>query len=184
MKFFFIFLECVWFMLPAIIANMMPDLFKKNLKFLAKPVDFNRSYKGKRILGDNKTLRGFFVGTVFAIIIAFFQTKLYFYNDFFKSISLIDYSNVNFILIGFFFGFGALLGDSVKSFFKRKKNIEPGEKWFPYDEIDWILGSLLLTSFIYVLDIEHFLMVIIFFPLLHVVINHIGFYLKLRDKKW
>ncbi|MFH0868292.1 MAG: CDP-archaeol synthase [Candidatus Woesearchaeota archaeon] len=184
MNLFKIFLECVWLMLPAIISNIVPGLFRNTLKFLAKPADFNKSWKGKRILGDHKTIRGFVVGVIFAIIIAFVQTRLYFSNIFFKSISLVDYGNINFIAVGFLLGFGALLGDSVKSFFKRRRNVDPGERWIPYDEIDWILGSLILFSVIYVPDAPHFLIMIILFPIFHIIINHIGFYLKIRDKKW
>ncbi len=54
------FISCLYFFLPAYFANMTPPLVK-NLQifdFLAKPVDFGKSIKGKRIFGDHKTWRG------------------------------------------------------------------------------------------------------------------------------
>ncbi len=178
-----IILEILWLMLPAYSANMFAGLFRNTLKFLGKPVDMGKTWKGKRILGEHKTYRGFVVGVFFAIIFAFLQNRLYAIN-FFNSISLIDYSKVSFVALGFFLGFGALLGDSVESFFKRRIGKKEGEKWFPFDQLDWVIGSLALLSFIYVPDVLYLIAIVVIFPLLHVIINHIAFYLKIRDKKW
>ena len=72
-------------MLPAYFSNMAPVIIKDlNLfNFLAKPVDFGIKIKGKPVLGQHKTFRGFIFGVVFALIIAYIQNILYRY-DFFS----------------------------------------------------------------------------------------------------
>jgi len=42
-------------------------------------------------------------------------------------------------------GAGALVGDLIKSFFKRKLKIDEGNAWFPFDQIDWIIGAYVFS---------------------------------------
>ncbi len=39
-----------------------------------------------------------------------------------------------------------MTGDAVKSFFKRRAGVPPGGRWIPADEIDFIIGAMLLGS--------------------------------------
>lgn len=159
---------------------MMPVLVKK-IKFLDYPVDFNIKFNKKPILGKNKTFRGFFFGCLGAIIFTFLQSLLY---PYFVNYSLINYSSYNFILIGFLLGFGALFGDSIKSFFKRRLNIHPGKSWIVFDQIDWILGSLLFTSFFIGFNYFMWMISIVLFGILHIIINYIGYILKIKKNKF
>ena len=43
----------------------------------------------------------------------------------------------------------ALGGDLIKSLFKRQVDIQPGQPWFPFDQCDWLIGVLWLTSQVY-----------------------------------
>jgi CDP-2,3-bis-(O-geranylgeranyl)-sn-glycerol synthase len=40
---------------------------------------------------------------------------------------------------------GALFGDIVESFFKRRIGKERGESWYPFDQLDFVLGALILA---------------------------------------
>ncbi len=60
---------------------------------------------------------------------------------------------VNILLLGFLFAVGALGFDAIKSFFKRQIGVKPGGVWFPFDQIDYIVGGLLLSAL--VVDIPH-----------------------------
>ena len=51
---------------------------------------------------------------------------------------------------GAWLGLCALLGDLLKSFFKRRLTIAPGRPWIPFDEIDWVAGALFGISFLFV----------------------------------
>ena len=155
---------------------MSPAFFNK-INFLNHPVDFNKKIFGKRVLGKNKTFRGIFFGVIIAIIIAYLQYLLNL-----KNVNLISYDN--FILIGFLLGFGAMFGDLVKSFFKRRADIAPGKPFIPFDQIDHVVGALLLLSLNYNITLNIFILaLIITFPL-HIIVNHIAYKLRLRNTYW
>jgi CDP-2,3-bis-(O-geranylgeranyl)-sn-glycerol synthase len=179
-------LESIYLVVPAYFANMAPVIANKLkiLKHTDTPIDSNIALKdGKPIFGRNKTYRGFIVGIIMGIIAAYIQ--LFLYNiEFFKSISIIDYSNP--ILIGFLMGFGAIFGDLIKSFFKRRLKIGSGEKFIPFDQIDFIFGAYILIVPFYYREISLYLFLssVIASFFLHIVVNHISFYLGIRKEKW
>jgi len=174
-------LKSIYLMLPAYFANMAPVIVRKYTKFLDYPVDFNKKLKGVRIFGENKTWRGIFFGVIFGIIMAFIQFLLQ-KNAFFASISFLDYGN--WLVIGILMGLGALVGDLVKSFFKRRLKIKPGKSFVPFDQTDFVIGSLIFISIIKVPTIDLIITSLIISFILHICINHVAFYLKIRKEKW
>jgi len=176
----FLILQCVYFILPAYFSNMAPVLVKK-IDFLKIPIDFGHKLNGKPLFGKSKTFRGLIFGIIFAIVITFIQFLLYEFGIG-KTISLVDYSN--WLILGFLMGLGALLGDLIESFFKRRLNLEPGKPFIPFDQVDFILGALLLTYPIASLSISKIIIIISISFVLHIVVNHSAFYLKIRNEKW
>ena len=176
-------IKCIYLILPGMFANMAPSVMKKSFKFLAVPIDFNKKLKGKPILGKNKTYRGLIFGIIFSIIITFVQTQLYRY-EFFTNLSFIDYSQYNFVLLGFLIGFGVLFGDAAESFVKRRFNIKPGEPFFPWDQLDGVIGGLLFVSIVYVPPLTVIITIIVLAFVFHIIFKHIGYYLKIDNKKW
>ena len=173
-------LKCFYLMLPAYFANMAPVIVKK-INLFAAPIDFNKKINEKPLLGKNKTFRGLIFGIIFAIIIAYLQFLMY-GKEFFRNISFLDYQN--WLLIGFLIGLGALTGDSVKSFFKRRLNIKLGAKFVPFDQTDFVVGSLLFIMPIFDLTLKIFFVSLLLSFILHIIVNHIAFYLKIRNEKW
>ena len=90
------------------------------------------------------------VGVITGILVAGIQALLFFNSDFLKNNTVIDYGRFNFILIGALMGGGALLGDLIESFIKRRHGRPSGKPWFPWDQADWIIGAILLSSIVYV----------------------------------
>lgn len=179
---------------PAGLANMAP-IFGAKFKALDKldtPLDFKLKLRGKRIFGDNKTIRGFVVGFVFAVLGVILQRFIFDYwqidcsaEYFCKVGGLLDYNsflNTNFLFLSLLFTVGALGGDALESFIKRQIGIKPGEPWFPFDQTDYILGGLLITWPI--LDYSYGLAISIalLFFMLHVVSTFIGYLLGLKNK--
>jgi len=179
---FLFILQAVWFLLPAYIANMVP-VFVRKRKFLGIPVDFNKRFMGKPIFGRNKTIRGFFFGTFAGIIVVFFQALVYDYSDVVRNISLINYNDQSAILLGFLLGFGALLGDLIESFFKRRLNIPSGSPWIFFDQCDYVIGAFILSAIIVNVRIEVMIVGIIISVLLHFISSFIGYYMGIKDKK-
>lgn len=177
-------LFALWFFLPAGVANSAPVFANKVplLKRLGMPIDGGKSYRGKRIFGDHKTVRGFVVGVISAIAIAGLQMVLYSNFEWAKTLSRsIDYSDPIVLLLGALLGFGALFGDAVESFFKRQLSIPSGKSWFPYDQIDYIVGALIMSAPIVSLRTSEYIAIFIVWFLIHPVATFIAWTLKLKD---
>jgi CDP-2,3-bis-(O-geranylgeranyl)-sn-glycerol synthase len=176
--------NALFIFLPAGIANATPVIASKikALDFLDKPIDFGKSYKGIRIFGDHKTMRGFITGILMAIVTVLLQQALIQSNPQLQEHLYLKYSEINPLFFGILAGTGALLGDAVKSFFKRRTNIKPGDAWFPFDQIDYIIGGTIFLSY-YLKDFPMlYLAILIIYFLLHLISTFIGFLLKLKDK--
>jgi len=177
-------LQGLWYILPAIVANMAP-VFARNLvnDRFNWPVDFNKKFRGKPILGDHKTYRGLVAGVILSILFAYLQIGWY-STPWVKELSLIDYNRLNFWLWGFLMGFGALFGDMLKSFFKRRVNVKPGRPWIPFDQIDWLVGALLFTVFTYVPPLNVLAVIFLLMPFIAIAAVRIGYWLKIRKVKF
>lgn len=172
----------IYFMLPAYIANMSPVLLKNYFKSLNVPVDFNKRFLGKPIFGKNKTWRGIIVACLTAVIVFYIQMLLFNF-DIFKEISLFDYSNQT-IFLGFLLGFGAIFGDLVKSFFKRRLNKKPGERWIPFDQLDFVVGALLFSSIVYTPLWQSIVSIFIVSFFGHILVRHFSYWLGITKEKW
>ena len=156
------------------VANMAPVIFGKSnvLLWLNKPIDYGISLQGKRILGDNKTIRGLVVGVISAAgmgAILFILLGEHPYENLFSA-----------LVYGAATGFGALLGDSVKSFFKRRVGIAPGSLWIPFDQIDFVIGATLFALLFIEISLLNILFAIIFIGFLSYVVSTIGFALHIK----
>jgi CDP-2,3-bis-(O-geranylgeranyl)-sn-glycerol synthase len=177
-------LSAIWFFAPAGHANTMP-VFAAKIPWLSKfdqPLDFHKTFRGKRIFGDHKTWRGLIFAFFATIPLIVLQTYLYRNYDFIRDISFIDYTQINSVLLAFLFTIGALGGDAIKSFFKRQLDVPPGETWFPFDQLDYVIGGLIATAPVVQLEPSEYLMIILIFFVLHPATTTIGYFLKIREK--
>ena len=146
----------LWFFCPAGLANAAPVFAAKIPKsgWLAFPLDAGKSFRGHRIFGEHKTFRGLLSGIVVAEIVIGIQKLAYDNFESIRTLSIyLNYDSVNIWVLGLLFGVGALGFDALKSFFKRQIGVRPGATWFPFDQIDYIIGGLLLSSL--VVDLPH-----------------------------
>jgi CDP-2,3-bis-(O-geranylgeranyl)-sn-glycerol synthase len=175
----------MYFLLPAAFANMAPVMFKNKLKFLEIPIDGGKTWMGKPIFGSHKTVRGFVSGVVLAMLVALAQSWLSRYTVM-QAFSVVDFSRgYGFaLLVGFLMGFGALLGDLVKSFVKRRMGIEAGKPFIPFDEVDFALGALVFSTIVIDISWSIALTSIGLAFTFHIIINHIAFYAGIRKEKW
>src|SRR5258706_14057322 len=93
----------VWFFLPVGLATLGAFASAKipGLKKLAYPVDFYLKFRGKRIFGSHKTIRGFIIGILVAILTVYVQIYLYEQLDFIRNLVSIDYTTIDPITFGF-----------------------------------------------------------------------------------
>ena len=165
----------IWFLIPAFFANMAPVFVNKILKNKGPPINI-------KLFGTHKTYRGFISGIISSLVIISLQVYLYQYT-FFKNLSILDYNKINWMIYGFLFGFGSMLGDLIKSFFKRRIGIKPGAIFIPFDQIDYILGSFLLLSLVYFPGWIIFFISLIISFFANIIVNYIGYLLNFRDTK-
>lgn len=166
-------IAAVIFFLPAYVANAMP-VIASGLKLtpsLAKPIN-------EKVFGKSKTYRGFVYGLLGAIIVGLIQVyfKVYApYAEFYFELT---------IILSILLGFGALIGDLFKSFLKRKIGKKSGEPWLIFDQIDYILGAILFSSFIFNYPIGVIITVLIISPLFSLGANVIAYKLKIKKVWW
>ena len=135
-------------------------------------MDFGLSIGNIRIFGNNKTWKGFVFGVAGAILAGFIMSKFYWPFDF----SAVYWS--------FLIGSGALIGDAVKSFFKRRAGRKPGSPWIPFDQVDYTIGALALGSLVFFPGWLNALIIIIVSAFGHVISVRIGYFIGIRDVKW
>ncbi|MCF2135654.1 MAG: CDP-2,3-bis-(O-geranylgeranyl)-sn-glycerol synthase [Candidatus Thorarchaeota archaeon] len=175
----------IWLGLPAWIANATPVIFGGG-----RPIDGGHLFRdGRRLLGDGKTVRGFIVGVVFGTITGTLQAAavpyivpvLSQYVTITTEMETVLFINVQ---AAFAMSIGALLGDMVGSFIKRRINLQSGGPAPVLDQLGFIiLGLLIAAPFIRPNHI--FVMILIGFTLLiHYISNVMGYLLGFKKHPW
>lgn len=166
-------LQALYFFLPAYFANMAP-VFVRKVPFLNKPVS-------EKYFGANKTWRGLFFAVLLGTIV--FAIQKYLYYSGYTKLALIDYNGFS-IMLGITMSAGAILGDLWKSYYKRKEGIKPGEPWLVWDQMDFVVGGIIGSCVVYVPYIDVILVILIVSPILHFLVNYIGYLLGIRKQKF
>ena len=138
---YLIIIQAFWIVIPIYVANASAVIVGGG-----PPIDFGKTWRdGKRIFGDGKTwiglLSGTFIGMTagFGLVVAatYLNTGEYSY------LGLADFERFPIMFpIIFSLCFGALLGDIIESFFKRRRGISRGEDWIGFDQLDFLLGAM------------------------------------------
>ena len=81
-------------------------------------------------------------------------------------------------------GFGAIFGDMVESFVKRRINFKPGKSLIPFDQLDFVIGALIFIYPIIILSVNKIITILILSFILHIIVNHLAFYVGIRKVKW
>lgn len=172
----------LWFFLPAGLANAAP-VFANKIPVLNQwntPLDLGAHFRGKRILGDNKTWRGFLFGIIIALITFALQQYIYTQSTSLQNIISLNYSDLS-IWFGALLGLGALGGDAIESFFKRQVGVPSGKPWFPFDQIDYIIGVILVSSLVISLSTAQNAAILIVWFSMHLIWSYIGYLLGFKE---
>ena len=161
----------------------MAPAFLSRVNYFNYPIDNGIKFNNKPLLGKNKTYRGVIGGIIFSIIVSYIQYILYI-NNIFREINLVNYDLINPLFLGLLMGFGAIMGDLFESLIKRQLNFKPGESFYFFDQTDWVIGTIIVSIPFFNLNIIFISLSMIMFFLLHILIKHLGYYLKLEKSKW
>ena len=170
-----------WLMLPAYVPNNAAVLTGGG-----RPIDGGRTWGGKRVLGDGKTWRGtaggFLAGALLAAVLTLIAMDV-------SALIGIDLPTFTVAATVGLAG-GAMLGDILASFAKRRTGRERGAMFPGVDQLDFVVVSLPLTA---LLATDWFftwftwgviLVVVVLTPILHVGTNVIAYKLGLKNEPW
>jgi len=165
------------FLIPLYVANSSALLFGGGA-----PIDFGKLHRdGNPLLGKGKTWRGafagIFAGSVAAAIVNF---------------AFPPYAALarGYLLIGILLSVGAIGGDMVASYFKRRNGIGQGEEVIFLDQLDFVFGGLVavalvsLVDGVYVPDIYGITAISLVTIFAHKISNFIAFKAKLKKVPW
>ena len=151
------FLYAAILLLPIILANQGPGIAR------ALRLPGSRTPVSRRWLGENKTVAAYYAGPLLTIP------------------GMLLLQEPQWIWGSMLIGLCTVLGDHVKSFFKRRLGIAPGAPWI-FDRFDFVVGGWVGWSLFWGALAPWWLlfwMTIIAIPI-HIVGNHVSYKLGLR----
>jgi len=162
----------LFFIFPAYCANAIPVVLGGG-----RPIDSGRTFwDGKPFFGTHKTFRGFFAGLLIGTLVGVLQSVV---GEFFSTPPF-QYP----LLLGFTVSLGALLGDLLESFVKRRLNLSPGAPFPVADQLDFVVGALLFSLFVSPPSLTTALLIIIITPPIHLLTNFIAYCLGVKKTPW
>jgi CDP-2,3-bis-(O-geranylgeranyl)-sn-glycerol synthase len=179
-------LQIILFIFPAYVANSAPVLLSG-----WGPLDRNALFAdGKRLFGDSKTIRGTLGGIAAGLLVgAFFSYMLPIYmNDMpllaekiNREVGQNDKMAITFLMV-----IGAIFGDLLGSFFKRRLDIGSGEPFFVTDQLLFILTAVLFSSLALglFLSVYELAIIIVITFIVHIIANVIAHRLNLKKVPW
>jgi hypothetical protein len=171
----------VWLFLPVLGAALLhaPVLALDLFPSLKRPLDGGRSWRGARVLGDNKTWRGalFMTSGVLLATLALWQWPWW------RGQLPADVRDAGPVLIGLLLGLGTVLGELPNSFLKRRIGVAPGTQRRSaggvlltlFDQGDFVLGIWVLLLPVWVMPVWQLLLAFAVVTAVHLVINVIGY---------
>jgi hypothetical protein len=147
--------QTLWLALPVIfggllhVAAMKMGLFRSLARV---PLDGGATVRGRRLFGDNKTLRGALFIIAATAACAVVQRWLELHTDWARELSLIVNDVPNAAFWGALLGTGYVLGELPNSFLKRQLDIVPGGAgggwlgplFWLIDQVDSLAGVLVV----------------------------------------
>lgn len=149
---------------PSYVANAAPLLFGGG-----RTLDGGRKLSdGQPIFGSHKTVRGVIAGILAGSVIGLAE-------------SLVD---PRLALAGFMIALGAVLGDLLGAFIKRRLSVEPGRAFPILDQLDFVIGSLLLGYAFFPIGFLSVILFVIVTPPIHLATNYGAYLLGIKKTHW
>lgn len=173
-------LTTLYFILPAYFSNGGALAFGGGT-----PVDFGKTDKnGIRWIGDGVTWRGLIAGTLIGILTGAVQGYLAQFilpeiGPYLITPIVTDIHSG--ILIGFLLGLGALVGDALGSFLKRRIGIGRGKPAPILDQLDFIIVALIFVSPFVNMNLQFIAIAIILTLIIHLIANTLAYLLGIKD---
>jgi CDP-2,3-bis-(O-geranylgeranyl)-sn-glycerol synthase len=171
----------LWAMLPAYVPNNAAVMGGGG-----RPIDGGRTWNGSRLLGDGKTWRGTVVGTLAGTAVALVLNAIAPTVVAATGFSLPTFPAPALLTLPF----GAMVGDVVASFLKRRTGRSRGAAFPGVDQLDFVLGALVCTAlfaldwFVATFTLPVLVTVLVVTPLLHIGMNVVAYRAGLKSEPW
>ncbi len=174
----------IYLMLPAYLANGSALVFGGY-----QPLDFGKNaWDNRRLFGDGVTFSGTIGGGLFGMVIggvlgllASFGIGDYFFELTASQITFVSGYIPEGLVIGLLLGFGALIGDTIGSFIKRRLNFERGKPVPLLDQLDFVVVSLIFISTVAHISWSVIIVILIISVFLHLGANMFAYAINLKD---
>jgi CDP-2,3-bis-(O-geranylgeranyl)-sn-glycerol synthase len=162
--------NALYYIFPAYCANGAPVIFGGG-----RPLDGGKKFlDGKPIFGSHKTCRGFAFGIIIGTFVGWAQEALA------PSAGLPKGS----LILGVVLSLGALTGDLIGSFIKRRLDLKPGAHLPISDQIDFVLTALVFGSLVEPPSLTAALIIIVLTGPIHLLVNYMAYLLHLKKAPW
>jgi len=182
-------IQCAVFLTIAfVLAGLLQSCWLRSRwsrRYFGAPLDARRTLRGRRILGDNKTYRGF-VGMIPATGLSFLTLRMLVEGlPESQRDGLWPLPWSGYLLLGCWVGFGFMFGELPNSFVKRRIGIAPGaapvEAWgrvacFLVDRVDSIFGGLLALAVVVIVPAFTWIIILVVGPVFHWSFNLLLYY--------
>lgn len=180
----------LWVLLPAYVASAFATLPRG----FGPPMDFGRAlaHDGRRVLGASKTWSGFLTGSLLAIPVGLLEAGLILAAP--PNLQLVPRlapTVLEALPVVALITFGAMSGDALGSFLKRRAGLESGARTVFVDQLPFVLvpiaagvvayPDLFVATFFSWMAV---LWLLVFTLGLHVGFNWIGFHVGLKKVPW
>jgi len=158
-------ISALYIIVPMYCTNGAPVIFGGG-----EPIDLGKTLSdGKRLFGSHKTIRGFFSGLLVGGLVGIAESVL-------VASSLLE--------IALLASAGALLGDLVAAFAKRRLGIKPGKPLPVVDQLDFVLGAIVAVSLVSVPTLGTLMILLCVTPPIHLLTNIGAYKLGLKSTYW
>ena len=183
-------LAVLWILLPAYVANALATLPRG----WGPPMDFGKVVPsdGRRVLGPSKTWSGYFVGALAAMPVGLLEAWLILLAP--PSLAIVPQlapSVIAAIPVVAILTFGAMTGDALGSFVKRRLGRGSGERTLLLDQLPFVLVPIALGLVVYpalflgvFASWEAVLWLLVYTLGLHAAFNYVGYWLGLKKVPW
>ncbi len=187
-------LHCALFLILAfMLAGVFHSLWlhSRLSQALAIPLDGGRLFRGRPILGKNKTLRGFVMIPAAALAFAAVAAVISLPQGVLPA-TLWQLTPIQYAALGAWAGFGFMAGELPNSFVKRRLGILPGQVpasgpiraiCFTIDRIDSIVGMLAVLTVAVPTPWMTWLWVLILGPSIHLLFSWWLFRLGVKERR-
>jgi hypothetical protein len=182
-------MRALWIFLPVIGAPLLHVWVLRGdwLRGLKAPLDGGRTFRGRRLLGNNKTWRGALLMTSGVLLATLVLSLWPWWWDQLPS----GIRDAGPVLYGFLLGLGVVVGELPNSFLKRQLDIAPGSQRGSWsgraitllDQGDLVIGIWICLLPIHVLNVFEGVLAFVVISAIHFGVNLVGFAVGARTAR-